>query len=136
MKVKDLMTKHICCAAPDMTIENVSKLMSGADIGIIPVCGSEGLCGIVTDRDIVIRGLSKGYGTQTPVESIMTKTVYTISPDSDVKEAAKTMGANQVRRLPVMSGREIVGMVSMGDLARCGKLDNEVAKAETDITSR
>jgi CBS domain-containing protein len=133
MKVKDLMTNHICCVAPDMTIENTSKLMCGADIGIVPVCDSTGIVGIVTDRDIITRGISKGFSSNEPVSKVMTKNVSSISPDSDIKEAVKLMGEKQIRRLPVISGGEIVGILSVGDLARCGKLDTEVAKAERGI---
>ena len=133
MKVKDIMTNHVCCAAPDMTIENASKLMCGADIGIVPVCDSSGLVGIVTDRDIITRGISRGCSASEPISKIMTRSIASVTPDADIKDAVKIMGEHQVRRLPVISGNEIVGILSVGDLARCGKLDAEVAKAEKGI---
>ncbi|MCL2095764.1 MAG: CBS domain-containing protein [Oscillospiraceae bacterium] len=133
MKVRDLMTSHICCVSPDMTIENASKLMRGADIGVVPVCDGGGIVGIVTDRDIITRGISKGFGPGEKIEKVMTKNVVSIMPDADIKEAVKVMGDRQVRRLPVVTGREIVGMLSVGDIARYGKLDAEVAKAECGI---
>jgi len=133
MKVKDIMTNHVCCVSPDMTIENASKLMCGADIGVVPVCDPSGIVGIVTDRDIITRGISKGFSPTEAISKVMTRNVASISPDADIKEAVKLMGEHQVRRLPVTSGKEIVGMLSVGDLARCGKLDAEVAKAEKGI---
>ena len=133
MKVKDIMTNHVCCVSPEMTLENASKLMCGADIGVMPVCDSSGIVGIVTDRDIITRGISQGFALSEAVARVMTKSVASISPDADIKEAVKLMSEHQVRRLPVMSGKEIVGMLSGGDLARCGKLDAEVAKAEKGI---
>ena len=133
MKVRDLMTSHICCVSPDMTLENASKLMCGADIGVVPVCDNGGIIGIITDRDIITRGISKGFSPQEKIEKIMTKNVVSVTPDADIKEAVKLMSDKQIRRLPVVSGREIVGMLSVGDIARCGKLDNEVAKAECGI---
>ena len=133
MKVKDLMTNHVCCVAPEMTLENTSKLMCGADIGVVPVCDSSGIVGIVTDRDIITRGISKGFSPIEPVSKVMTKNVASISPEADIKDAVKLMSERQVRRLPVMSGKSIVGMLSVGDLARCGKLDSEVAEAECGI---
>jgi len=133
MKVRDLMTSHICCVSLDMTLENASKLMCGADIGVVPVCDAGGIVGIVTDRDIVTKGISKGFSPNEKVERIMTRNVVSITPDADIKEAVKLMGDRQVRRLPVVMGKEIVGMLSVGDLARCGKLDNEVARAECGI---
>ena len=134
MKVKDIMTNHVCCVSPDMTLENASKLMCGADIGVVPVCDSSGIVGILTDRDIITRGISQGCASSETVARVMTKSVASISPDADIKEAVKLMSNRQVRRLPVVSGKEIVGMLSVGDLARCGKLDAEVAKAERGIT--
>ena len=133
MKVKDLMTNHICCVSPDMTLENASKLMCGADIGVVPVCDSSGIVGIVTDRDIITRGISKGFSPSEKIEKIMTRSVVSIAPEADIKDAVKLMSDRQVRRLPVVSGKEIVGMISVGDLARCGKLDAEVSKAEKGI---
>jgi len=133
MKVKDIMTNHVCCVSPDMTLENASKLMCGADIGVVPVCDSSGLVGIVTDRDIITRGISQGFASSEAVSKVMTCGVASISPEASIKEAVKLMGEHQVRRLPVISGSEIVGILSVGDLARCGKLDTEVAKAECGI---
>ena len=133
MKVRDLMTSHICCISPDMTLENASKLMCGADIGVVPVCDNGGIVGIVTDRDIITRGISKGFSPQEKIEKIMTRNVVCVTPDADIKVAVKIMSDKQIRRLPVVSGTEIVGMLSVGDIARCGKLDAEVAKAEKGI---
>ena len=133
MKVRDIMTSHVCCVAPDMTIENASKLMCGADIGVVPVCDASGVIGIVTDRDIITRGVSRGFAPSEPVNKVMTRSVASVSPDADVREAVRLMGEHQVRRLPVISDGEIVGILSVGDLARCGKLDAEVAKAECAI---
>ena len=133
MKVKDIMTNHICCVAPDMTLENTSKIMCGADVGVVPVCGSDGIIGIVTDRDIITRGVSKGFSPNEKIERVMSKNVISVTPDTEVKDAVQIMSDKQIRRLPVISNNEIVGMLSMGDLARCGKLDTEVAKAENGI---
>jgi len=133
IKVKDLMTSHICCVSPDMTIENASKIMRGADIGVMPVCDDGGIAGIITDRDIIVRAISKGHSPNEKVERFMTKNIVGISPEADIKDAAQLMSDRQIRRLPVITGRELVGMISVGDIARCGKLDYEVAKAESGI---
>ena len=133
MKVKDIMTNHICCVSPDMTLENTSKIMCGADVGVVPVCGIDGMIGIVTDRDIITRGISKGFSPNEKIEKVMTKTVISVTPDTEIKDAVQLMSDKQIRRLPVISGNEIVGMLSVGDLARCGKLDTEVAQAESGI---
>jgi len=133
MKVRDIMSVRVCCVSPDTTLEQASRLMSDSDIGVAPVCDASGIVGMVTDRDIVTRGLSKGYGPETKIRNVMSSGVVSVSPDADIGEAARLMSDCQVRRLPVLSGREIVGIVSVGDLARTGKLDAEVARAETGI---
>jgi len=89
MKVRDIMTNHVCCVSPDMTLENASKLMCGADIGVVPVCDSSGIVGILTDRDIITRGISQGCASSETVARVMTKSVASISPDADIKEAER-----------------------------------------------
>jgi len=134
MKVSDIMTSHVCTVSPDLTVEGAAKLMNGADIGSLPVCGAEGLVGIVTDRDLVTRCLSAGRKSDTEVGQIMTADVFFINSNAMVEEAARLMSRHQIRRLPVVEGREIVGILTVGDLARCGMLDNVVAHTEQAIT--
>jgi len=134
MKVSDIMTSHVCTVSPDLTVENAAKLMNGADIGVLPVCDGDGLRGVVTDRDIVTRCVSAGHKSDMEVGEIMTSDVFFINGNATIEEASRLMSRHQIRRLPVVEGREIVGIVTMGDIARCGVLDNVVAKTEQAIT--
>ena len=135
MKVKDIMTHSVCCLSPEMTIENASKLMRGADIGAVPVCGDDGLLGILTDRDIVTRAVAGGRGVETKVAEVMTQHVCCVSPDANVHDAALLMSEHQVRRLPVVKDGAIVGILTVGDMARAGRCDAEFAVAEKGIVA-
>jgi CBS domain-containing protein len=102
------------------------------------VCGEDGrLRGIVTDRDIVTRCVAAEEDpAQTPVRDIMTRNCATLSPDDDPREATRLMAAQQVRRLPVLEGGKVVGMVALGDLATCHAFDMETSKALTEISEQ
>ena len=85
MKVKDIMTRNVAYVKPDATVFDAASLMQQYNVGSVPVCDQNGVVGIVTDRDIVVRNISKGSDPKsTPVSSIMTTNVTTVSPDTDV----------------------------------------------------
>ena len=100
------------------------------------MCGNDGgLRGIVTDRDIVLRCIAaEDDPAQTQVKDIMTRNCAVVSPDDDAREATRLMAARQVRRLPVLEGGKVVGMVSLGDLAKCRQFDMEAGKALSEIS--
>ncbi|MBR6311503.1 MAG: CBS domain-containing protein, partial [Oscillospiraceae bacterium] len=102
-----------------------------------PVVDGEGrLRGVVTDRDIVVRCVAAGEDPrQTPVREVMTRSVTTVSPSEDAAEAAKRMRAVQVRRLPVSDGKRVLGVVSLGDIARRERLRAEAAAAFAEVSS-
>ena len=119
MKVKDCMCGLVCCVTGDTSITDVAKLMEKNHIGSIPVCndGRE-IIGFVTDRDIVIRAISKGIDSNnTKVSDIMSTQILKTTPDSRIEEAQEVMSINQVRRLPVIENNRVVGILTMGDLA-------------------
>ena len=120
-------------AAPSETLRSLSKKMDDNGVGAIPIVEGDRLQGIVTDRDIVVRCLSrnKDPGKMTARE-IMSTQVTCITPERTVTEAAALMGAVQVRRLPVLRGSKVAGMVSLGDIAKV-KTDSEVARAVYNI---
>ena len=94
-----------------------------------------GLQGIVTDRDIILRCVApEDDPSRVPVKNIMTRHPKALSPADDVRQAAQIMAIQQVRRLPVVEDGRVVGLVSLGDLAKCGKFEMEVSKALTDIS--
>ena len=93
--------------------------MKEIDAGVLPVAEDDRLIGMITDRDIAVRGIAKGNGPDTPVRELMTDDLIVARDDDDVEEVARKMSAAQVRRLPVIDAEEkLCGIVSLGDLSR------------------
>ena len=120
MKVKDCMCEDVCCVKPETKITEVAKLMSENHIGCIPVCDSNNcICGILTDRDILLRTVCSNKNAKTtPVSEIMTTDVCCCDLNEHLDTAEKLMSNNQVRRLPVIENDKIVGILSIGDISR------------------
>ncbi|MCD2136459.1 CBS domain-containing protein [Salinicoccus halitifaciens] len=132
MKVTEIMTTDVETVSPEATIEQVASMMKDLDVGAIPVVGNDGLRGIVTDRDLVIRGIASQFPLDTPVGRIISTSTATGSKDMDVEEAAEIMRSAQIRRLPILEDDRVVGMVSLGDIAvkQDDPEDSEVALEE------
>ncbi len=137
MRVSELMNASVISITPDESATLAARLLQRHNVGSLPVCSLDGrLRGIVTDRDIVMRCVAaEGDPNQTKVREIMTKNVVTVSPQDDVREATRMMAAEQVRRLPVCEDGRVVGMLSLGDMARMGSFDMEASKALSEISS-
>jgi CBS domain-containing protein len=119
MKVSDVMTREVQTISADQPVQEAASFMLSADAGSIPVIDGERLIGMITDRDIAVRGVAKGYGPETPVRELMSDNVICARADDDVEEIATKMSQAQVRRLPVIDENErLCGIVSLGDLAR------------------
>jgi CBS domain-containing protein len=119
MKVSEVMTRDVATVRPDQPVQDAASFMLRADAGSIPVVEGERLLGMITDRDIAVRGVAKGYGPDTPVRDLMTNDLVCARIDEDVEEVANKMSEAQVRRLPVVDEQErLCGIVSLGDLAR------------------
>src|SRR6266481_237014 len=119
MKVKDVMTHKVECVRPDATLQEAATKMKSFDVGPIPVCEGDRVMGMVTDRDIVVRGVADGRDPRTtPVQEIMTRDLVVAREDDDVKDAARLMKEHQVRRIIVLTRDDrLAGIVSMKDLA-------------------
>ena len=119
MKIKDVMSADVVRIGVDETVATAARLLERYNVGALPVCGSNGrLCGIVTDRDLVTRCVAGGKSAeQTRVKEVMTSAVTAVAPDMETGAAAHLMGRLQVRRLPVVEGGHLRGMVSLADLA-------------------
>ena len=119
MKVSEVMTTEIETVRPDQQAREAARFMLQADAGSIPVTEGERLVGMITDRDIAVRGVALGYGPDTPVSELMTSGVVSAHESELIEDAARKMSDAQVRRLPVVDDEErLVGIVSLGDLAR------------------
>ena len=119
MKIKDIALKEVKCASPENSLQEIASMMRNYGVGAIPICEGENLVGMITDRDIVITCLAAGNDGRTcKVSDFMTKSPRAVSPDQDVAEAAYIMAEEQVRRLPVIKGNKLVGLISLGDISR------------------
>ena len=119
MKVSEVMTRDVQTVQPDQPVQQAATFMLNADAGSIPVTEGDRLNGMITDRDIAVRGIARGYGPDTPVRELMTDDLVIVRLDDDVEDAASKMSEAQVRRLPVIDQDErLCGIVSLGDLSR------------------
>jgi len=118
MKVSDKMTRNVRVVSPDDTVQQAARNMAECDAGALPVSQGDRLVGMVTDRDIAVRGVAQGKGLDAKVSEVMTPDVKYCFEDEDLDDVAHNMGEQQVRRLPVMSrDKKLVGIVSLGDIA-------------------
>jgi len=119
MKVREVMTRDVQTVRPDQTAREAASFMLNADAGSIPVTDGDRLIGMITDRDIAVRGVAKGNGPDTPVRELMTNDVICARLDDDVEEVATRMSDARVRRLPIIDDQQMLcGIVSLGDLSR------------------
>ena len=117
--IRDLMTSNVETVGPDHTAKDAAAFMLSADTGSIPVCENDKVIGMITDRDIAVRGVATGKGPDCSVRDLMTNDVICARDTDDAHEIAHKMGQAQVRRLPVLDASDkLVGMVSLGDLSR------------------
>jgi CBS domain-containing protein len=116
-RVREVMTLHPHALRADSTLQEAAKEMREADIGTVIVTKDGAICGIVTDRDIVVRGVALGKGPETPLGDVCTRFIVTLSPDTEIDEAIRLMRDRAVRRLPVEEDGEPVGIISLVDLA-------------------
>jgi CBS domain-containing protein len=119
MQVNRVMTRRAECTRPDATLQEAAQRMTELDVGSLPVCDNDRLVGILTDRDITVRSISKGHDPKThQVREVMTSDLFFCFEDQDVKEVADVMREKQIRRLPVLDrNKRLAGIVSIGDLA-------------------
>lgn len=125
-KIGEIMTRSVELASPDDTLQNAARKMRLRDVGFLPICDGQRLVGTLSDRDITLRAVAEGLDPKaTRVRDLATSKVVWCFEDEDVKEAARKMEAKQVRRLMVVSrkNKQLVGVVSLGDLAANGTSD-------------
>ena len=134
MKVKDFMCDEVCFVKPDAKVVDVAKIMKDNHIGCVPVCDDENsLCGILTDRDILLRTVAcnKDVNT-TPVSEIMTTNVCSCKKEEEMPDAQEKMSSHQIRRLPVCDeNNKVVGILTLGNLA---ENDSELGKEKVCST--
>ena len=127
MKVKDCMCTNLYCCAPEMTVTEAAKLMNTHHIGCLPVCdNNQNVVGLITDRDIALRCVACDKDEKTtPVSEIMTSSVCCCNENTELSEATRMMSDLQIRRIPVIEDNKIVGMLTIGDLAKNQNITSE-----------
>ena len=119
MKISECMTQDVQLISPDDTIERAAQIMGSADTGVLPVSDGDRLVGMITDRDIAIRGVAEGCGPSARVGDIMSREVKYCFDDAEADEVLVNMAEIQVRRMPVVDhDKRLVGIISLADLDR------------------
>lgn len=117
-KVKDFMTKGVLTIDSERTVVEAAELMSLKEVGDIVVTNVEMPRGIVTERDFVRRVVAKRRPLDTKISDVMSAPLITIEPNASLNEAARKMVSNRIRRLPVVEGHKLVGIIAVADFAR------------------
>lgn len=117
-KVKDIMTKDVVSVNVGSTVFEAAELMCQNQLGCLVVVDGEVPVGIVTERDIVRRVVCKRLPGETNISEVMSKSLITVDPDASLKEAARLMSTNKIRRLPVSKDNKLVGIVVAADFVR------------------
>ena len=120
--IQETMTSNPTRIGPTNTVGEAAQIMKAEDIGSLPIVEGDKLVGVITDRDLAIRIVAEGRGTDTTVGDIASKNVVTVDPEQTIDEAARLMAEHQVRRLPVVedNGR-LVGILAQADIAQTGQ---------------
>ena len=136
MKVKDIMTRNVAYINPASTVVEAAQLMQKHNVGSVAVCDENGIIGIVTDRDIIVRNIAHGKDPhQTPVRDVMTSEVTSVGPETEIRDVFGIMSEKKIRRIPVVENNQLVGIVALGDVATSAKLDVEISSTLADISS-
>jgi CBS domain-containing protein len=131
--IRDVMTSDVRTCSADSTLIDAATIMRQDDIGDVLVVKEDGtLCGIITDRDIVVRALADGRDpTTTRIDDVCTHDLVSVEPGSRIGDAVELMTRHAIRRLPVTDGGKLVGVVSIGDLA----MDRDPESALAEISA-
>lgn len=133
--LREIMTDEIDACRPEDNVYEVALKMRDLNVGSIPICNDNyELLGMITDRDIVIRGVAEKRPNSTAVTDIMSSKMITATPDMSVDEAAQLMAKEQIRRLPIVENGRLIGIVSLGDIATSRSSQQEASIALSEIS--
>lgn len=122
MKIRDAMTREVQTVTPESTVREAARLMADCDVGALPVSSGDRLVGMVTDRDIAVRGIGAGKGADCTVGEVMSHEVLYCTDEDDIADVCENMADIQVRRLPVVNGeKRLVGIISLADIANAAQ---------------
>lgn len=137
MLVKECMTKNVKVGSPNMTLSEAAIKMRDGDFGFLPIGENDKLVGMLTDRDIAVRGVAAGMDIkQNKIRDIMSKKVLYCFEDQSLDEVVESFMQNKVRRLPVLNrNKRLVGILSLGDLAHSDVQPDKIDKVLYEVTS-
>lgn len=134
MKVREIMSQDVRTVRPDQTVKDAARVMVELDTGCLPVAQDDRLVGMVTDRDIAVRAVARGYGPDCRIEEIMSSGVKYCYDDEDTDDICRNLADLQVRRMPVVNrDKRLVGILSLGDIA-LKNADGYAGAALTEIS--
>lgn len=135
-QVRDVMTANPETVSDKDSIRDVARIMKDADTGVVPVVDGRKIIGLITDRDIVVRGVAEGKDIENMrVNEIMTKSVRSVREDATVNDALEMMSSADIRRIAVVNQNdELVGIVSLGDISTNTNADGKVGKTVESIS--
>jgi CBS domain-containing protein len=135
MKVREAMAETVTSASPADTVADAARAMREEDAGFLPVLDGDRLVGVLTDRDIVVRVVAeRADPSEVSAGDVMSANVQTVAPDADLSDAAKLMSDGEVRRLPVVEGGRLVGVLSHGNLVQATEGKGPGRTATTGVT--
>ncbi|MHA2893129.1 CBS domain-containing protein [Bacillus cereus] len=129
-RVRDLMSTHIVHCTPLDNVYEAAVKMKEESIGLIPVVG------LVTDRDLVVRGIAEKHPGSNKITNVMTTNIISVSPNDSIEKATELMAQHQIRRLPVVDSGQLIGMLALGDLAIRESADDQAGFALSEISER
>ncbi|TMN23469.1 CBS domain-containing protein [Lentibacillus cibarius] len=135
--LKDVMSTDITVCRKDDTLYDAATKMKEHNVGVIPVCDeNKKLDGVITDRDLVLRGYAERKPDTEAVQQVMSEQLHYEAPDTSVQTAASIMAQNQIRRLPVVENGKLAGIVSLGDLSLEDKSNEAAGSALEEISEQ
>jgi CBS domain-containing protein len=135
MQISNLMTDQVTTVDSDSSVTDAARVMRDLNVGVVPVCQGQKPVGMITDRDITIRNVAENKDLNTPVNQVMSEELVMGSPDMTAEQAAQLMGEKQIRRLPIVEDNNLVGIVSLGDLAVANQTNMEAGDALSTIST-
>lgn len=134
-KVSDIMTSDIITVDVKDSLCDAAKVMKEHNIGFIPVVDGEQLAGVVTDRDLVIKGFAENKSPETKIDEVMTGECIAVTPQTTIEDAVNIMSDHKIRRLCVVDEDELIGICAIGDVAVRSKLLDEAGQALSGVSS-
>lgn len=132
--VRELMSTDLSYCTPVDNVYEAALKMKQEDVGIIPIVENNRLVGVVTDRDLVVRGIADKNPGSNKITEVMTTDIISVSPSDPVEKATELMARHQIRRLPVVENGQLVGMLSLGDMAIEKYADDQAGYALSEIS--